>query len=202
MTVATEVTGEIGLRERKKARTRVAIQHEALHLFREQGYDRTTVEQIAAAADISPSTFFRYFPTKEDVVLADEYDPFAIAAVRNQPPDVRPIEAIRRAMRATFDELPRGDLEDFDERVRLIFLVPELRAAASDQLFMQSIDEVAELLAERLGLGLDDPAVRTLAGSLLGVALSSMYRWAADPSDDLIDVLDEALKHLDAAYPL
>jgi len=172
-----------------------------LRLFREQGYEATTIEQIAAAADISPSTFFRYFPTKEDVVLADEYDPFATAAIRNQPADVRPIEAIRRAMHATFDALASSDRADLDERVHLIFHVPELRAAASDQLFMQSATQVAEIIAERLGVGIDDPTVRTLAGSLLGVALSSMYRWAADPTRDLIDVLDEALVHLDEAYP-
>ena len=75
----------LGLRERKKAGTRAAIQRHALRLFREQGYEATTVGQIAGAADISESTFFRYFPTKEDVVRWDEFDPLLVEAIWAQP---------------------------------------------------------------------------------------------------------------------
>src|SRR5215467_4794255 len=87
----------VGLRERKKARTRAAIREHALRLFREQGYDATTVDQIAEAADVSPSTFFRYFPTKEDVVLQDDLDILAVGAFEHQPPDMSPIAAFRAA---------------------------------------------------------------------------------------------------------
>src|SRR5690606_7272503 len=79
MTMArTPVRGparQLGLRERKKIKTRMAIREATYDLIKEQGYDGTTVEQIAERAEVSPSTVFRYFPTKEDIVLTDEYDP-------------------------------------------------------------------------------------------------------------------------------
>ena len=74
-----------GLRERKKAKTRAAIQEVALRLFERQGYEATTIEQIAEAAEVSPSTFFRYFGSKEDVVVYDALDPILIEAWRKQP---------------------------------------------------------------------------------------------------------------------
>src|SRR6184192_2770214 len=94
----------LGLRERKKAKTRAAIQQHALRLFTEQGYDATTVEQIAAAAEVSPSTFFRYYPTKEDVVLYDEYDPIFYQKVLDRPADEPPMVALHAAMRELVPE--------------------------------------------------------------------------------------------------
>ena len=91
--------GPSSLRERKKARTRAALREHALRLFREQGYQATTVEQIAAAAEVSPSTFFRYFPTKEDVVLQDDMDTRMIAALEQQPAGLGPVAAVRAAVR-------------------------------------------------------------------------------------------------------
>ena len=67
MTLVTEPGLEPGWRQRKKTATSDRIRASALRLFREQGYDATTVEQIAGAAGVSHMTFFRYFPTKEDV---------------------------------------------------------------------------------------------------------------------------------------
>jgi len=90
---------EPGLRERKKAKTRSAIQEHALRLIRERGYGATTVEDIAAAAEVSPSTFFRYFPTKEDAVLYDDLDPIILAAYAAQPPGRGTIAALRSVVK-------------------------------------------------------------------------------------------------------
>src|SRR5260370_524972 len=75
-----------GLRERKKLKTKEAIQREALRLFAAQGYAETTIEQIAAAAESSPSTFFNYFPTKQDAVLFHRYDPMIFSMMSSIPP--------------------------------------------------------------------------------------------------------------------
>src|SRR5438552_19010789 len=83
----------LGLRERKKAKTRAAIQRHALQLFREQGYEATTIEQIAQAAEFSPSTFFRYFRTKEDVALSDDLDPQFMSSFEAQPTQLTPVPA-------------------------------------------------------------------------------------------------------------
>src|SRR4029450_3544168 len=87
-----------GLRERKKAETRRAIQEHALRLFLQKGYDTTTVEEIAAAAGVSHMTFFRYFPTKHAVVENDAYAPLIAELIRARPAGEDPLTAIRRAL--------------------------------------------------------------------------------------------------------
>jgi AcrR family transcriptional regulator len=186
-----------GLRERKKARTRAAIRQHALRLFREQGYGETTVEQIAEAAEVSPSTFFRYFPTKEDVVLQDDFDPIAIAKFEALPVDMHPVAALRRAMRETFAELPAWQLEQFRELNRLTMSVPELRARALDE-YLRSVRLAAELLAKRLGRDPSDIAIRTMAGAVVGVGLSALVAGMEDPQADVIDIMDAGLARLEA----
>src|SRR5947209_18763354 len=147
-----------GLRERKKARTKAAIQQEALRLFREQGYEATTIEQIAEAAEFSPSTFFRYFPTKEDVVLYDNLDPLVIEAFQAQPPELSPVQALRAAMQTVFRALPPEEMQDLRGRFHLILAVPELRSRMLDE-FARNIDLVAALVAGRVGRPANDFAV-------------------------------------------
>lgn len=190
-----------GLRERKKLKTKAAIQQSAIRLFLEQGFDETTVEQIAAAAEISPSTFFNYFPTKEDVVFQDELDPLIIAAFDAQPSGTNPIRAIRNAMKNVFKNITPEQNRLVRERMALMASTPSLRAAMLSQ-FAELVDQIAVLVASRAGGRPDDFATRNFAGALLGVMMAAFLAAAADPGLDLMDMADRALAHLEAGLPL
>jgi AcrR family transcriptional regulator len=189
------------LRERKKAKTRAAIQEHALRLIHEQGYDETTVEQIADAAEVSPSTFFRYFPTKEDVVLYDAFDPILIEEFRAQPPEVSPIQAMRAAIHKVFGSISPEDLVQQGERARLIFSVPELRAAMLDQV-ADTGQLFSALLAERLGRPPDDFQVRVFLGALVGAMMGALLPVIDDPDADFYSLMDDGLAYLEAGLPL
>ena len=193
-----------GLRERKKAKTRAAIREHAVRLFRDQGYQATTVEQIAAAAEISPATFFRYFPTKEDVVLQDDIDVMAMGAFEAQPPELSPVAALRAAMTDTFAALTPEDLDRFRTTTELTISVPELRARAVDEL-TKSLAAIAAAVARRTGRPADDFAARNLAGAMLGVIMAATLVPAeglARSPADILDRIDACLAHLDAGLPL
>jgi len=191
----------VGLRERKKARTRAAIREHALRLFREQGYQATTIEQIAEAAEVSPSTFFRYFPTKEDVVLQDDFDLITVEAFEAQPADMSVVAAYRAAAAQMYGSLSPEDLARFHESVELTLTIPEVRARALDE-FAKAIDVTAEAIARRTGRGTDDRAVRTVAGALVGVVMSATMPWSSQPAEDMFDRIDAGLAHLEAGLPL
>jgi AcrR family transcriptional regulator len=190
-----------GWRERKKAKTRTAIQQHAVRLFRERGYAATTVEQIAQAAEVSPATFFRYFPTKEDVILQDDFDAMLVAAFKAQPPGLSPIQAMRGAMRALFAALPAEEMVQVSERFALIRAVPELRAKVLDEL-TRTIAVIAEVVAERVGRRADDRAVRAFAGALIGVMISTILPALEDPAADYVELLDAAMAYFEAGLPL
>jgi AcrR family transcriptional regulator len=191
-----------GLRERKKARTRASIREHALRLFREQGYHATTVEQIAEAAEVSPSTFFRYFPTKEDVVLQDDMDVIAIASYERQPAELSPIAALRAAWAETYATLTDEEQASIEETAAMTMAIPELRARAVDEL-SRTIDVIAEATAKRTGRDPGDFAVRNLVGAMIGVILSATMPWAeGHHTKDTFARVDAALAHLEAGLPL
>ena len=183
----------LGLRERKKLKTRRAIQENALRLFREQGYDATTVEQIAEAAEISPSTFFRYFPSKEDVVLQDDYDPMIAELLLAQPAELEPVEAVRRTIVQLLRDLPAAERDGLYQRVRLAMDVPALRARQWDGV-EDSARMIAGALAQRTGRPADDFELRTLSLALMGAQISAIYHWVeTGGTKDIAAVLDQAI---------
>ncbi|RZT27810.1 TetR family transcriptional regulator [Kribbella sp. VKM Ac-2569] len=190
-----------GLRERKKAKTRAAIQEHALRLFRDQGYAETTVQEIAAAAEISPATFFRYFPTKEDTIVLDRLDPVMIELFRSQPPELHPTDALRAAIRQGLDVLTPEEWELESERQRLVMNAPELRVRMLDQLY-EGIELLATLAAERTGRRGDDFAVRAWAGAVVGVVMAT-YESAIDaPLPQYLATMDQAFDQLAAGLPM
>lgn len=191
----------VGLRERKKARTRAEIQAHALRLFHQQGYDATTVQQIIEEAEVSESTFFRYFPTKADVVLFDGMDTLIVEAFREQPHEFGEIHALREALATVFGQLSAQEDADQRERMDLIFSVRELRATLLEQL-VSTMELLRQVLAERTGRQPDDLALRTLAGAVMGVTMAVMVALDDDPTANIGVLLDEALAHLEAGLTL
>ncbi|MFI0450989.1 TetR family transcriptional regulator [Actinomadura sp. 6N118] len=192
------------LRERKKLKTRRAIQEHALRLFTEQGYDETTVEQIAEAAEISPSTFFRYFPTKEDVVITDEYDPIMAEIFRAQPPGTGVIDALRATFREILPQMLAGDMETVTARMRLTAQVPALRARTTESLREGTHAVLKEIIAERIGRPEDDLDVETFTWALLGVLQAAMYAWLDGKVEieGLPDLIDHNLELVATGFPL
>jgi AcrR family transcriptional regulator len=180
------------LRERKRTRTRLMIQTEALRLFAEQGYAQTTIEEIADAAAISPRTFFRYFPSKEDVVLWDEYDPLALDLVGERWSVGEPLaEAFRAVIRETLGGLHRHDPERLRARAQLAFTVPEVRARFLDAQ-THGIEELAESIAERRGKDVDDLSLRVAASALLAAVSVALDVWQRDGGKtDLLALYDQ-----------
>jgi len=183
-----------GLRQLRMERTREAIQREALRLIAAQGYDATTCEQVAAAAEVSPATLFRYFPSKEDLVLHDMYDPMIAEAVRARPARETTVTALRRALAdglAGFDE---AEMQRVRQRTALILSVPALTARSLEQ--QQSlVQHLSDAVAARNGTDPDDVVTQVTAAACAAALSVAVGRWARSGGDLRLHV-DEALAAL------
>ncbi|MEU8697540.1 TetR family transcriptional regulator [Streptomyces sp. NPDC048680] len=192
----------MGLRERKKLRTRVAIRQATYRLISEQGYEATTIEQIAEAAEVSPSTVFRYFATKEDIVLTDEYDPVMAAALRSRPLDEPPLESIRLMMREALTSFIGTEDEELRQRTRLMVEVPAIRARMAETM-SDTAKLLSEVLAERAGRGADDLQIRIFVAAVLGALREVTLYWGEHGLEgDLVGMIDLALNTLEGGLRL
>lgn len=185
-----------GLRERKKLKTRAAIREATYRLIDEQGYEATTVEQIAAAAEVSPSTVFRYFPAKEDIVLTDEFGPVMETAVRARPAGEPPLESVRFVLRRAVETILAEQPEEFARRGRLILEIPAVRARMTETMARTSL-MLSRAVADRTGRRESDLEVLVFTASVLAALREVTIYWAEHgQKDDPAVLVDRALDTL------
>jgi AcrR family transcriptional regulator len=184
-----------GLRERKKMKTHQTIRREAFRLFDERGYASTTTEQIAEAAAVSASTFFRYFPSKESVLLADDLSAVILAALASQPAEMAPLTAFRAAVHQAYAQMASEEWEIEKIRQRLLYSLPELQAALRDE-YNLLLSGVSEAMAARLGRGSHELELRVFAGAVIGavMALGNRGPFSLDNVDAAMDFLESGLR--------
>ena len=183
----------LGLRERKKRRTRATLIDAAVGLCERQGFDGTTVDQIAAIAEVSPRTFSRYFATKDAIALAliDEVLENAAAELARQPLNLNNMEALRRAYVAMARNTQLGSTgalssERLLQILRIVMTSATLRQAAVEY----RANAVDAVLAERMGTTLEDRRVKLLAaiwGALLMTAMRELAHSASDAAGIRVD---------------
>ncbi|MFN3005011.1 TetR family transcriptional regulator [Mycolicibacterium wolinskyi] len=186
---------EPGLRERKKQRTRATLIDAAVELCNRQGFEQTTVDQIAAVAEVSPRTFSRYFATKDAVVLAfiDEVVDMVAVELAEQPPEVSDIEALYRAHVQAFTKTKTAP----PSRLTADRLLASARIITSSAALMHAasqfrMDAVNAALAKRMGVSGDDRRLQLTAavwGSIIMTSLAQLgpdVDWATMTVDGIV----------------
>ncbi len=182
----------MSLRQRQRAETKQRIQRQAIRLFAEQGYDTTTVNEVAAAAGVAAMTVYRNFPTKEDLVLYDDFDQVAAATITELPATGSLADRIARTILATFDLAIAHDRDFLLTRLRLMISTPALQARHLDSQYRLQEAFVTAIRAGSTDAALEFQA-RAAASACLGVAHIALLRWASeDGGTSLPDLFRDA----------
>ncbi|MEV5984504.1 TetR family transcriptional regulator [Streptomyces sp. NPDC052051] len=200
-----------GLRERKKIKTRTAIRTATYRLVEEHGYDATTIELIADAAEVSPSTVFRYFPTKEDIVVTDEYDPVLEQELRARPEGEPLVESLRHVVHRAVERSASGEYGTPAEmrlRSRLIAEVPAVRARSMESMAATGLT-MCEVVADRTGRDPGDLEVRVYCMSVVAALMEASRYWTehgqrghmGDYVQRALDVLEHGLEPRNSKAP-
>ena len=187
---------------RRRVTSRADLEQVAFELFAANGFEQTTVEDIAAAAGIGRRTFFRYFPSKNDIpwgMFEVELERMR-ARLKACPRDVHLMDAIRVAL-VDFNKVEPAQIPRHRRRMELILRVPALLAHSTLR-FAAWRDVVAEFVGERTGQRPDSLAPQAIAHAILGVAVAAYEQWLDDEDADLGTLLDSAMRELAAAFTL
>lgn len=185
-----------GLRERRRQQAMRTIQEKALDLFDEHGFDAVTIEQVAAASEVSPSSVYRYFGTKEGIVVADEFDDMSEAGLDDLLDADDPIGSLLAVVHA-YEATPR-DEPDAHRRVRYIFAEPSVRRAAC-----ATFDDASQRLAPVFVAGGLPPAqARVAASALVFGYFACLEEWYADGcSKPIASYVEGGMQVLRAVWP-
>lgn len=184
---------QLSLRERKKLKAMRRIQKVALELFDAHGYNNVTIERIAAEAEVSPSSVYRYFGTKEQIVLHDEYDPKAIRALDTEFGAHDPITALRRVITEMVDEMVNDDEDFIRRRMSYVMGEPAVRAGMGRQADEMSAD-IRQILAKHTGREPGDLEVRVFTAAIVSVFIAAIEYWhETGYRETLHEVLDRSL---------
>jgi len=184
----------MSLRESKKRALILRVQDEAFRLASEHGYEGTTIEAVAAAAGVSPSTLYRTFGTKEGIFLWDELEVPAIEALEEELAHHTPVEAVVAVVRgigAAEFHLPAAEMRS---RVRFVFTEPGLRCALRDA-FAGFEERLAEMFVRRGTVGRGEARIISAAG--MAAMISAAEEWAlSDPPREFPEVASDAAASL------
>ncbi|HOZ58814.1 MAG TPA: helix-turn-helix domain-containing protein [Nakamurella multipartita] len=177
-------------------RTRARLQTAALELFARQGYEATTVAQIAAAAGVTEMTFYRHFGTKDQLLLDDPYDPLMAGAVAAQPPGLPPVIRAVRGIRAAWRAVPIQDTGPVRDRLAIVAATPSLAAAVRANTAASEAAIGAELAAG----GADPREAAIAAAAVMAALMTALLQWGRDGDGTLSAAIERALDVVEAHH--
>ncbi|NED95417.1 TetR family transcriptional regulator [Phytoactinopolyspora alkaliphila] len=193
---------QLSRRERKKLDAMRHIQQKALDLFDAHGYGHVTIERIAAEADVSPSSVYRYFGTKEQLVLYDEYDPELLAAFDDKLAVHDPVTSLRESLSTAFRSMLDADEDLIRRRMRYTMNEPSVRA----EMFRQTSEletELGRLIARHSGRAAEDLDIRVIVAAIMAAFLAALMYWHdSDYQEPLGTIIDRTLDRIGSGLTL
>ena len=181
---------------RPAATDHVAIERAAFALFQKQGFDNTTMEQIADAVGVGRRTLFRYFPSKNDIPWGQFDENLRLFRERfDAVPADAPLAASVHRCVVLFNDFDEGALEQHRFRMRLILMTPALQAHSALK-YEAWRRVISEYVAKRLSLADEDPLPRLVGHVSLAMSVAAYEQWLSKPTSSLTYILEQSLSDL------
>ncbi|MEP6561591.1 MAG: helix-turn-helix domain-containing protein [Nakamurella sp.] len=177
----------------KTARTRARLLGAAIELFGRQGYEQTTVGQIASAAGVSEMTFYRYFGSKVQLLIDDPYDPLIAAAIGEQPKELAPLARTVRGIRLAWRRLPITDDAPVRARVAIVAATPSLLPAVR----ASSADTESAMTHQLVADGADATDAAVAAAAVMAALMTGLMHWALADGGSIGAAVERALDVLE-----